>query len=105
MEGTEERHGSSGRGLLLIGVLALARAWWLSAPAPDPRALGERIPLEVEALAGEDFRLLPGVGPVLAERLERARVAAGGRLAPADLSRVSGVGPSLRARWAALRTR
>jgi hypothetical protein len=79
------------------------RAWWLAAPAPDPRTLGEPIPLEIEALSGDGFRLLPGVGPVLAARLEAARVAAGGRLTQADLLRVPGVGPSLRARWAALR--
>ena len=95
----------SGAGLLLIGVLALVRAWEAARPPPDPRTLGQPIALDVEALQGEDFRLLPGVGPVLAARLEAARVAAGGRLAGRDLLRVAGVGPSLRARWESLRSR
>ncbi len=94
----------SGAGLLLIGALALVRAHLAAQPPPDVWTLGESIPLDIESLAGEDFRLLPGVGPVLAGRLEAARVAAGGRLQPGDLHTVPGVGPTLRGRWQALRT-
>jgi hypothetical protein len=61
--------------------------------------------MRVEDLRGAEFRLLPGVGPVLAERLEAARVAAGGRLLPERVQDVPGVGPALAARWAALRPR
>jgi hypothetical protein len=98
-----------GAGLLLVGLLALGRAHVaalaLARAPPDPATLGEAIALDVEALQGADFRLLPGVGPVLAARLEEARRAAGGTLHPADLRSIPGVGPSLRRRWEALRSR
>jgi hypothetical protein len=99
------RGGRGGTGLLVIALLALARAAVLARPPPDPRTLGRPIALDIEALRGEDFRLLPGVGPVLAARLEAARVAAGGRLAEQDLAHVPGAGPTLRARWERLRSR
>jgi len=94
-----------GAGLLLIGALAVVRAWMAAAPPPSAWTAGEVINLDVESLSGEDFRLLPGVGEALAQRLEAARVAAGGTLTESDVSRVSGVGPSLRRRWSALRSR
>jgi len=92
-----------GPALLALGLLACLRAWWLSAPPPAPWQAGRPVPLRVEELHGDAFRLLPGVGPVLAGRLEAARVAAGGRLDPQALLAVPGVGPALRARWQALR--
>jgi len=95
----------SGVGLLAIGVLALVRAHVAALPAPDLWTLGEPLALDIEALQGQDFRLLPGVGPVLEARLEAARIAAGGRLLPGDLHGVAGVGPALRGRWQALRSR
>ena len=93
--------------LLFLGVLALVRACAIGAPPPGAWALGQAVavPLCVEDLQGAEFRLLPGVGPVLAERLEAARVAAGGRLLPERVQDVPGVGPALAARWAALRPR
>ncbi|HEX5009673.1 MAG TPA: hypothetical protein VFY71_04670 [Planctomycetota bacterium] len=89
--------------LLLLGLLALVRAWVVGAPPPAAWQSGEPVPLRLEDLRGAEFRLLPGVGPVLAERLEAARVAAGGRLLPERVQEVPGVGPALAARWAALR--
>jgi hypothetical protein len=94
-----------GCGLLILGVLAVVRAWMLAVPPPSPWEAGEPIRLGLESLRGEEFRLLPGVGPALAERLEAARVAAGGQLHEDDLAHVRGVGPVLRERWSALRTR
>jgi len=94
-----------GRALLALGLLACLRAGPCRAPPLHPAALGEPVPLELEALSGAEFRLLPGVGPRLAERLEAARIAAGGRLDAAALDAVSGVGPVLRERWDALRAR
>ena len=90
-----------GPALLLLGALALWRSWLATAPPPAAWQAGPAVPLRVEELRGEEFRLLPGVGPALAARLEAARAAAG-RLDPLD-PHVSGVGPALRAKWAALR--
>lgn len=92
-----------GWALLALGTLAAARACVLSAPPVAAWEVGTPVPLRVEDLAGDEFRLLPGVGPVLAGRLETARRAAGGRLLPERLLDVQGVGPALAARWAALR--
>ena len=92
-----------GPALLLLGGVALVRACIVSAPPPAPWEVGTPVPLRVEDLQGDEFRLLPGVGPVLAGRLESARLAAGGRLRPERLPGVPGVGPVLAARWAALR--
>jgi|GEM_PF-3551475 len=75
----------------------------LSAPPVAASQVGTPVPLRIEDLAGDEFRLLPGVGPVLAERLEAARVAAGGRLPPERQLAVPGVGPALLAKWSALR--
>lgn len=92
-----------GLALLALGALAVVRACVLSAPPVAAWEAGTPVPLRVEDLSGEEFRLLPGVGPVLAERLEAARLLAGGRLLPERLRLVPGVGPALLARWAALR--
>ena len=89
--------------LLLLGLLALVRACVVGAPPPLASQVGAPVPLRLEDLHGAEFRLLPGVGPALAERLEAARVAAGGRLLPERVQDVPGVGPTLAARWAALR--
>jgi hypothetical protein len=88
--------------LLFLGVIALWRACVTGLPPPAAWQAGEAVPLRLQDLRGADFRLLPGVGPVLAERLEAARVAAGGRLLPERVQDVPGVGPVLAARWAAL---
>jgi len=89
--------------LLVLGVVALVRACVAATPAPAAWEAGEAVPLRLEHLRGDEFRLLPGVGPVLAERLEAARVAAGGSLLPERVQDVPGVGPALAGRWAALR--
>lgn len=90
------------RALLLLGLLALSRALWLARPPPRAEHLGEAVALDVTALQGSGFRLLPGVGPVLAERLEAARLAAGGVLGLDELREVPGVGPVLLRRWTRL---
>jgi hypothetical protein len=98
------RPARPGVALLALGALAVVRALVLSAPPVAAWEAGTSVPLRVEDLAGADeFRLLPGAGPVLAERLEAARLAAGGRLQPERLAEVPGVGPALLARWRALR--
>ena len=92
------------RGLLLLAVVALIRALLLGAAVPDPGVPGEAVDLSPESLQGAAFRLWPGVGPALAERLEAARIAAGGVLTEEDLMAVRGVGPGLMARWRPLWT-
>ena len=95
-----------GRGLLLLAALAFAcDAWpWRDQRVPAGRS-GTPLSVRLEDLQGPAFLLLPGVGPVLAERLEAAREAAGGVLDPLRAGRVKGVGPALLARWAELRSR
>jgi hypothetical protein len=99
------RPDRTGRGLLLLGVLALARAACAMPELVQPALAGVALPLRIEDLSGDAFRLLPGVGPVLCARLEAARLAAGGRLHEQAAARVPGVGPGLLARWRALRPR
>ena len=108
--GMNDHRLDPGPALLLLGVLALVRAWFAGAPPPVAWEAGEVVPLRVEELRGEEFRLLPGVGPALAARLEAARLeavrlqAAGTGTGRLDREpRVSGVGPALRAKWASLR--
>lgn len=95
MDGT-----ATGRALLLLGLLALLRAACFPGTPARWELAVEPCSMRLEDLAGERFRLLPGVGPVLAGRLESARRASGGRLDAAAAARVPGVGPSLLARWA-----
>jgi len=90
--------------LLLLGIIALVRslAWGPDETGPPmchAARVGTPIPLVLGQLAGPEFRLLPGVGPVLAGRLEAARVAGGGQLDESLALSVPGVGPGLLTRW------
>jgi len=89
----------AGWGLLAVGALAVVRAWLTAAPPLRPEQAGTRVELSIGALEGDEFRLLPGVGPVLAGRLEAARRAAGGTLRERELGAVAGIGPALLERW------
>ena len=91
--------------MVLLGLMALLCDAWPSGGRMPAAEAGEPIPIRLEELRGPAYRLLPGVGPVLAERLESARVAAGGVLDAAAAAAVRGVGPTLLARWAVLRAR
>jgi len=96
-----------GRGLLLLALVAFAcDLWpWSAAHRVPASRSGIWLSVRLEDLQGPAFLLLPGVGPVLAERLEAARVAAGGVMDPVLAGRVKGVGPVLLLRWAELRSR
>ena len=59
-------------------------------------------PLPVNTCSPDSLTLLPGIGPVLAERIARDRAAAGSYRRPGDLRRVRGIGPVLVARLAPL---
>jgi competence protein ComEA len=72
----------------------LARA----AEAARPLAPGERIDLNRADVV--QLQRLPGVGPARAASIVRERERGGPFTAPSDLTRVSGVGPSLVKRWA-----
>jgi len=97
--------GSPGRAVLLLGLLCLGLDRCPREGNVPAALAGEPLDVCVESLQGVGFRLLPGVGPVLAERLEHARVAAGGALSAQMAAAVRGVGPSLLARWTQMRSR
>ena len=94
-----------GRGLLIIGLAAVCRAGCIDLEPPRASAVGEPVTVQLEQLSGDAWRLLPGVGEVLAARLERARLGAGGHLDAQSIDRVAGVGPVLLARWLRMQTR
>lgn len=76
-------------------------------PAPGPGGEGgaagaERAPLDLNAATIADLDELPGVGPVMAERIVAHREAIGGFAAVTQLLEVSGIGP---ARFAELEPR
>ena len=93
------------RALLLLGLLAVVRAAWPSSAYLPPERAGPAVSIRLETLAGPAFRLLPGVGPVLAERLEQARSETAGPFDERAAGEVRGIGPALLARWAELRSR
>ncbi len=99
------RAGDPGRGVFVLGFVALVLHAWGPSERLSAREVGVPLELRLEELQGPGFRLLPGVGPVLAVRLEAARVAAGGVLDREAAAAVRGVGPSLLSRWEQMRSR
>ena len=97
-------------GAILGGLLAAGIAGCLAAavfrraaieaapPSPDLHRILHRVDL---ATAGEtELRILPGVGPRLAERIAAERTAGGAFDSLGDLDRrVEGVGPATVRRW------
>jgi competence protein ComEA len=61
-----------------------------SIPTAQRMILG--IPLDIHSMNTADFDRLPGIGPVLADRIVKYRQFNGGRLKPLDLLSVSGIG-------------
>ena len=68
--------------------------------------LGERAsgPVNVNRAAAAELEALPGIGPVLAERIVADRGANGPFAGLGDLERVSGIGPALIARLEGIAT-
>lgn len=63
--------------------------------APDRAALAERAGgLDLNAASEEQLQELPGVGPVLAERIVAWRQANGPFTGPEDVMAVQGIGPA-----------
>lgn len=67
------------------------------AEAERPLAPGERI--DVNRADAVQLQRLPGVGPARAAAILREREAGGVFASPGDLTRVSGIGPAMAARW------
>ncbi len=59
-------------------------------------------PLRINACSADSLQLLPGVGPVLATRIEEARRAGTVFRGPGDLLAIRGIGPAAMARLAPL---
>lgn len=71
---------SAGSTSLLVG----------SIPSSQRMLLG--IPLDINEMDVEDFDRLPGIGPTLARRIVDCRQLNGGKLYPADLLSIEGIG-------------
>lgn len=67
------------------------------APADSERTDQDRTgePIDINTAAAADFETLPGVGPVLAERIVDYRASIGGFQSIDQLGDVSGIGPSI----------
>ena len=99
--------GKPGRPMLLWALagmtLAAALGWYILGGGPHTLTAG---PLDAQAVAGQHVRLnmndatareleeLPGIGPVLAERIIAWREENGPFSGPEDLMAVAGVGPA-----------
>jgi competence protein ComEA len=59
---------------------------------PTVQRLLLRIPLDMNAMSTDDIRRIPGVGPVLAQRITEYRQNNGGKIAPEDLLLIEGIG-------------
>ena len=89
---------------ILAGVtLAAALGWYILGGEPhelasgplDVQALGGRsVPLDMNAATARELDELPGIGPVLAERIIAWREENGPFTGPDDLMAVEGVGPA-----------
>ncbi len=102
-----ERLGKTGR-LLLWAVTGAAAAgalgWYILEDRPEPvtvRPLEAQVqraqgaPLDVNTATAEELEALPGIGPVLAERIVAWREEHGPFAAPEDVTAVPGVGPAV----------
>ena len=61
-------------------------------PMPAPQRLLLGIPLDINAMNVNDFDRLPGIGPVLADRIVLYRQNNGGKMKLTDLQNVEGIG-------------
>jgi competence protein ComEA len=80
--------------LILVGVTPPPGAAVATGPAAAPAAGAPAGPVNLNAATLADLDTLPGVGPVLAQRILDAREAQGGFTAVSDLRKVDGIGDS-----------
>jgi len=78
--------------LILVGVTPPPGAAVATGPAAAPAAGGPAGPVNLNAATLADLDTLPGVGPVLAQRILDAREAQGGFTSVSDLRKVDGIG-------------
>ncbi|MBD3163454.1 MAG: hypothetical protein GF346_13250 [Candidatus Eisenbacteria bacterium] len=90
----------TGPGDSLLVVLA-ARADSVGFQPAPPGLLDEGL-LRINAATADELATLPGIGPVLGGRIVAERTAGGPFTGPADLERVSGIGPVRASRLAPL---
>ena len=64
----------------------------------DPRAMGGTSRISLNSADAQQLQQLPGVGPVIAERIVAWRMANGPFRSVAELGEVSGIGPAMIAR-------
>jgi hypothetical protein len=102
MAGRMVRHG-----MLITPGGQWRREMWLDEiiPAPSDAAAAEKVrppvlttPLPINTCSVDSLTLLPGVGPVLAERIQEARAKGHIFRNADDLRMVKGIGPALSAR-------
>jgi competence protein ComEA len=89
-----------GIGAALLAGIAPHLALPAGAPAAGATSGGGGTLVDVNRAGAEELRQLPGVGPVLAERIVEWRRENGPFRTPEDLERVPGIGPRLRERLA-----
>jgi competence protein ComEA len=90
--------GQPADGVNLARVLADGELVDLREPAPGPEVTAdgssEPVALDLNTASQEELQDLPGVGPVLAERIVAHREGIGGFTAVEQLQEVPGIGPS-----------
>ncbi len=90
-------------GLALCGARAAGRAAELAAAGPPPETASVAHRVDLWSASETELRLLPGVGPRLAERIAAERGAHGPFASLEDVGRrVPGVGPVRLGRWRGL---
>ncbi|QEM68689.1 helix-hairpin-helix domain-containing protein [Geobacter sp. FeAm09] len=72
--------GQDGRGEVLVTSLGTSERMLMG------------IPLDIDAMGAADFDRLPGIGPVIAERIVKHRQKNGGSMALEELRNVEGIG-------------
>ena len=89
------RGGRAPSGSLAIVALAAATAgvWWLNRPSATLPRLESTAWLDPATAPVESLRLLPGIGPTLAERIDRARREGVSLDRADDLLQIPGIGP------------
>lgn len=85
-------------GICTLALLGLGLRWWLTVPPATwvPQAAPVELKgVDLNRASLEELLTLPGIGPVLAERIVRDRLINGPFRSVHELLRVPGIGPKL----------